>query len=211
MSGRITGFLNTTPEAAPQRRTRPSRRSRDMFNFLNEHPTNVKLTKSQWRRHTVLFRKLQRIVESTYAVDAKSIVFRYGLIMMRICAIFTALRKWESKLTFTDCYCDDADFKTARSMVLTCVKHSLALFTMLPGGVKESQPAQSNEEVLYILCDMPDEFTWGEFAAALKAAHFSESTCSRALKKFVKSGLIIKKEGKYIKNKKALKKVSKRA
>ena len=95
-------------------------------------------------------------------------------------------------------------------MVLTCVKHSLALFSMLPEGIMESQPAQSNEEVLYTLCDMPDEFTWSEFQAALQAAHFSKNVCNKALKRFVKNGFIVKKEGKYVKNKKALKQVSKR-
>jgi hypothetical protein len=89
--------------------------------------------------------------------------------------------------------------------------HSLVLFTMLPRGIKETQPAQSNEEIFYILLSMPEAFTWSEFGAVLKEARFSESTCSRSLKKFVKKGFIVKKEGKYIKNPKALKKVSKRA
>ena len=135
----------------------------------------------------------------------------YGLIMMRLCTILTAMRKWEAKMTFTDVYCDDADFKTARGIVPNCIKHSLALFTMLPGGIKVTQPAKSNEEVFYILLAMPEEFTWSEFWAALKAAQFSKNICNKALKKFVKKGFIVKKEGKYIKNKKALKKVSKRA
>ena len=54
------------------------------------------------------------------------------------------------------------DTANTDSMGLIFVKHSLLLFILQPGEVKESQPAQSNEEVLYILCDMPDEFTWME-------------------------------------------------
>ena len=183
-----------------------SRDIKDMFNYLRDHPTNVKLTKAQWNKHTAIFQRLKKIVECTHMADARSIVFRYGLMMVRICAILTAMRKWADKLSFTDYYCDDTDFETACGIVVNCIKHSLALFTMLPDGIKEMKPAKSNEDILAILLAMPDEFTWSDFLTAMRREHFSRNACNKSLKNFVKNKFVSKKEGKYIKNHSVLKK-----
>jgi hypothetical protein len=104
----------------------------DMINLLEQYPTIVDLSRSQWDRlNATCSHWLYEVVTFT-SDDAGSIVKRLGLILYRIAMIFTALRKVENGDTSQCVECTDADFDSALILADLYLQHSLLMFHNLP-------------------------------------------------------------------------------
>ena len=104
----------------------------EMHKLLLESPTLVTFTPGQWERHTQQF----GVWLKSALVEGKefptSIVFRHGLLAMRLASILTIFRKWDDYRYAKEYCCTDADFDTAMQIIATVIEHSLLLGTSLP-------------------------------------------------------------------------------
>lgn len=104
----------------------------DIINFLSLSPTEINLTAHQWAQLNTTFNTMLTDVTIYTSEDAASIVFRLGLVLYRVCMIFTALRKFENSDCTTEYTCTDIDFENALAIVQTYLQHSILMFNNLP-------------------------------------------------------------------------------
>ena len=104
----------------------------DIINFLSSTATEVNLTANQWKILNATFNTMLTDVTIYTSEDAASIVFRLGLVLYRVCMIFTALRKFENGDCTTAYTCTDIDFENALAIVQTYLQHSILMFNNLP-------------------------------------------------------------------------------
>jgi hypothetical protein len=145
----------------------------EMYDFFENSPTNIYLTSEQWNRLNNAFHdKLMTVVIFT-SVDAASIVYRLGLILFRICMIFTSLRKFENGDCSKDVTCTDEDFQAALILSDVYLQHSLLMFNNLE---------EQKDPIIYkmpnnkkqLLDQLPQEFQRKEAVALGKNLGLSE-------------------------------------
>lgn len=112
--------------------TQLSQETFDMINLLEQYPTIVELSRSQWDRLNATCSHWLYEVVTFASDDAGSIVKRLGLILYRIAMIFTALRKVENGDTSQCVECTDTDFDSALILAELYLQHSLLMFHNLP-------------------------------------------------------------------------------
>ncbi|MCC6762843.1 MAG: DUF3987 domain-containing protein, partial [Chitinophagaceae bacterium] len=103
-----------------------------MIAFLEQSPTEVQLSESQWQQLNTAFAGMLADVATFTGEDAAGVVFRLGLVLFRMCMIFTAMRKAENAEITPTMYCADQDFQNALAIVKTYLQHSLLMFNNLP-------------------------------------------------------------------------------
>jgi hypothetical protein len=103
-----------------------------MVLFLENNPTHVHLTSNQWSRLNREFKDYLKDITEFAGEEATSVIKRMGLILYRICMIFTAIRKFENGECAQEIYCSDDDFENAIQLVDIYIQHSILMFTNLP-------------------------------------------------------------------------------
>jgi hypothetical protein len=103
-----------------------------MVLFLENNPTHVNLTSNQWSRLNREFKDYLKDITEFAGEEATSVIKRMGLILYRICMIFTAIRKFENGECAQEIYCSDDDFENAIQLVDIYIQHSILMFTNLP-------------------------------------------------------------------------------
>lgn len=161
-----------------------------MFKFLMAHPTEVKLTRSQWQQHDRYFKKMLQRVHTENEENVQAIVFRHGLHAVRIAQTLTALRKYEAGFTMKECICTDDDFHTAMAITDTLLQHSLVLSTILPGTAKSRRTMRDFFRVRAVLDTLPETFAAPDFVERLMARGISRSSAYRKLETAVKNGMV---------------------
>jgi hypothetical protein len=104
----------------------------NIIELLTQSNTTVLLTTDQWQKLNTTFETMLTEVTIYTSEEAASIVFRLGLVLYRVCMIFTALRKVENGDLTNDCTCTDLDFDNALAIVQTYLQHSILMFNNLP-------------------------------------------------------------------------------
>ncbi|MFV0586363.1 DUF3987 domain-containing protein, partial [Bacteroides reticulotermitis] len=171
----------------------------DMYLLFLQSPTEVTLTPSQWEEHTVYFDRLLNEVASEQADAPGSIVLRAALIVARIAAVLTAIRKTESAMRMKEFICTDEDFHSAMEIVKTTINHSLLLISSLPGDEVKPKPLKSYFRIRSVLDLLPKNFTYKEVRdKAIEMGIPERSTC-RYLKKLLELNYLEKQEDSYIK------------
>lgn len=136
----------------------------EMYDFFENSPTNIYLTSEQWNRLNNAFHdKLMTVVIFT-SVDAASIVYRLGLILFRICMIFTSLRQFENGDCSKDVTCTDEDFQAALMLSDVYLQHSLLMFNNLEEQ-KEAKEYKMPNNKKQLLDQLPQEFQRKEAVA----------------------------------------------
>lgn len=181
---------------------RLSKQVLDMYFLFLQSPTEVTLTDSQWAEHTAYFDNLLNEVASEQADAPGSIVLRSALIVVRIAAILTALRKAECAMQMKEYSCSDDDFHTAMDIVKTTFEHSLLLSSSLLPNKMKPQPLRAYFRMRPVLKVLPETFTYKEFRdMALKKDINERSTC-RYIQKLLDNKYIEKQGNMYRKLKK---------
>ena len=108
-----------------------------VYDFLEQHPTEVQLTPDQWEQLNIVFSKLLTNTVLFNSDDTSSIVFRLGLVLYRFCMIFTALRKVENGDCSEVVVCTDEDFLAALELINVYLNHSILMFNNL---ASQSEP-----------------------------------------------------------------------
>lgn len=168
----------------------------EMYDFFENSPTNIYLTNEQWNRLNNAFHdKLMTVVIFT-SVDAASIVYRLGLILFRICMIFTSLRKFENGDCSKDVTCTDEDFQAALMLSDVYLQHSLLMFNNLDEQ-KEAKEYKMPNNKKQLLDQLPQEFQRKEAVALGVSLGLSERSVDDFLNNSVPMLLEKPKTGHY--------------
>lgn len=174
----------------------------EMHKLLLESPTLVTFTPGQWERHTQQF----GVWLKSDLVEGKefptSIVFRHGLLAMRLASILTIFRKWDDYRYAKEYCCTDADFDTAMQIIATVIEHSLLLGTSLPDTGHPPVAMRKFHQFEDVLKKLPRIFSYIDFINAAKELGISVSTAKRYLRKAVEQELVVKQKDKYRKRRK---------
>ena len=174
----------------------------EMHKLLLESPTLVTFTPGQWERHTQQF----GVWLKSALVEGKefptSIVFRHGLLAMRLASILTIFRKWDDYRYAKEYCCIDADFDTAMQIIATVIEHSLLLGTSLPDTGHPPVAMRKFHQFEDVLKKLPRIFSYIDFINAAKELGISVSTAKRYLRKAVEQELVVKQKDKYRKRRK---------
>lgn len=174
----------------------------EMHKLLLESPTLVTFTPGQWERHTQQF----GVWLKSALVEGKefptSIVFRHGLLAMRLASILTIFRKWDDYRYAKEYCCTDADFDTAMQIIATVIEHSLLLGTSLPDTGHPPVAMRKFHQFEDVLKKLPRIFSYIDFINAAKGLGISVSTAKRYLRKAVEQELVVKQKDKYRKRRK---------
>lgn len=174
----------------------------EMHKLLLESPTLVTFTPGQWERHTQQF----GVWLKSALVEGKefptSIVFRHGLLAMRLASILTIFRKWDDYRYAKEYCCTDADFDTAMQIIATVIEHSLLLGTSLPDTGHPPVAMRKFHQFEDVLKKLPRIFSYIYFINAAKELGISVSTAKRYLRKAVEQELVVKQKDKYRKRRK---------
>ena len=181
---------------------RLSRQVLDMYLLFQQSPTEVTLTPSQWKEHTAYFDRLLNEVASEQADAPGSVVLRAALIVVRIAAILTAIRKTESAMRMKEFICSDEDFHSAMEIVKATINHSLMLISSLPGDEVKPKPLKSYFRIRSVLDLLPKTFTYKDVRDKALLMGISERSTCRYLKKLVELNYLDKQQDKYYKIKK---------
>jgi hypothetical protein len=168
----------------------------EMYDFFENSPTNIYLTQKQWDKLNNAFHdKLMNVVIFT-SVDAASIVYRLGLILFRICMIFTSLRKFENGDCSKDVTCTDDDFEAALILSDVYLQHSLLMFNNLEEQ-KEAKEYKMPNNKRKLLDQLPQDFQRKEAVAIGKKLGLSERSVDDFLNNSVPMLLEKPKTGHY--------------
>lgn len=174
----------------------------EMHKLLLESPTLVTFTPGQRERHTQQF----GVWLKSALVEGKefptSIVFRHGLLAMRLASILTIFRKWDDYRYAKEYCCTDADFDTAMQIIATVIEHSLLLGTSLPDTGHPPVAMRKFHQFEDVLKKLPRIFSYIDFINAAKELGISVSTAKRYLRKAVEQELVVKQKDKYRKRRK---------
>ncbi|MBK9939153.1 MAG: DUF3987 domain-containing protein [Chitinophagaceae bacterium] len=167
-----------------------------LINLLEQSPTMVELQPSQWQIINTTFPKMLSEVVTFTSEDAAGVVYRLGLVLFRICMIFSALRKHENGDMTETIICTDEDFNTALLIVQTYLQHSLLMFNNLPKQ-NESMQFHSGDGKRKFFEALPKEFTRKEATEIGTKFKLSARTVDDVLKSCLGVSLTKIKAGSY--------------
>ncbi|RTZ10945.1 DUF3987 domain-containing protein [Flavobacterium sp. GSP27] len=152
-----------------------------MVEFFERDEMVLLLTDEQWDKFNPIFSAYLVQISTFVSDDAQSVVKRLGIILFRLCMIFTAIRKFDTKDHHKEVYCSDIDFETALTLIKTYLQHSIIMFENLPkqeeGGVFKSG---QNKKLFFDA--LPQRFTRGEAIELAKNFNIAERTAGTFLK-----------------------------
>ena len=125
------------------------------------------------------------------APDITGVIFRTGLIVLRVAMVLCGLRILESGWQIKEYTCTDEDFDTAMKIVLTCMNHTLNTSTMMEEGSKRHK-LTNYYKLLPVLRKMNNRFKYSEFKLGANDIGIGDTSVKRALKKYIITGLITK-------------------
>lgn len=130
-----------------------------------------------------------------------AIVFRSGLITMRVAMVLCGFHIMEAGWDLNEYTCSDEDFDNSIKIVLTCMAHSINLSTIISNTVKR-QKLTNYYKLLPVLKTMKKEFRYIDFVKECKKRGFEETAAKKSLTKYLKSGLISRTSDEYKKKRK---------
>lgn len=162
-------------------------------NFFNTRgrETMLNFTSGQWDILDSVFETELGIVSAEEEKNVNAVVKRYGLITMRIAMTLCGNRIMEAGWQVSEYTCTDEDFNTALHIVLTCMKHTNHVSTMIKKQKKRGR-VTNFYKFLPILDMMPDTFRYSDFREEAEKVGLYPNTAKRALKKYTANGLLSK-------------------
>ena len=172
-----------------------------LHTLLLKSPTLVTFSRRQWSEHTAYFSRMLQSAHAEGRDALMSILFRHGLLVMRLAAILTCFRKCAEFPGANEYRCTDTDFHSAMLITQTVLEHSLLLSSSLPDSARPVQPLQKPHKLESLLAALPEKFSYSEFMSQAADLQCSQSTCKRMLRRALASQLVEKEEDGYRKTK----------
>ncbi len=149
---------------------------KDIYNYLETTKTEIELTPEQWNRFNDYFQIIIAESNDLISAEATSIVKRHGLMLFRLCLIFSALRKMEYGDDSKTITCEDIDFENAITIIKTVFQHSIIIYSNLPGVQNEFKITKRTRKEQFLLNLPEGEFRRKEAIEIGKKLEISERT-----------------------------------
>lgn len=149
----------------------------------------INFTREQWDRHASIFQEELGLAAAESNPNVVAIVFRSGLIALRVAMVFCGYRIMEAGWNVTEYTCTDEDFDNAVCITLVCMGHSANISTMMNEVVKRRR-LTNYYRLMPVLMKMKNEFRYSDFKNEAISSGLNESAAKRALKKYLETGLI---------------------
>ena len=152
-------WLDPSPKGNPVNLTdyfnKQSKQVFKMVEFFERDSMTLQLTEEQWDKFNPIFSSYLVQISTFVSDDAQSVVKRLGIILFRLCMIFTAIRKFDTNDHHKEIYCSDTDFETALTLIKTYLQHSIIMFENLPkqgeqGPFKSGQNKKHFFDAIYV-------------------------------------------------------------
>jgi hypothetical protein len=193
-------WLDPSPKGNPVNLTdyfiKQSNQVFKMVQFFERDSMILQLTDEQWDKFNPIFSTYLEQISTFVSDDAQSIVKRLGIILYRLCMIFTAIRKFATNDHHKEVYCSDIDFETALSLIKTYLQHSVIMFENLPKQ-GEQGPFKSGENKKLFYDALPNEFQRKEAIEIALIFNIKERTADNFLKACLGKYLIKSDTGLY--------------
>ena len=193
-------WLDPSPKGNPVNLTeyfnKQSNQVFKMVGFFERDSMTLQLTEEQWNKFNPIFSSYLVQISTFVSDDAQSIVKRLGIILFRLCMIFTAIRKFETNDHHKEIYCSDTDFETALTLIKTYLQHSIIMFENLPKQ-GEQGPFKSGENKKLFYDALPNEFQRKEAVEIAVNFNIKERTADNFLKACLGKYLIKSDTGLY--------------
>jgi hypothetical protein len=170
----------------------------EMVLFLDSGKTKIHLTREQWDKFNPTFSEYLSQISAFVSEDAQSIVKRLGLVLYRMCMIFTSIRKFQAQEQATDIQCLDEDFETASQLIEVYLKHNILMFENLPKQDDDEQgPFKSGQNKKLFFDALPNNFTRKEAVELGATFNIAERTVGSFLKSCLGKYLVQPEYGVY--------------
>ena len=193
-------WLDPSPKGNPVNLTeyfnKQSNQVFKMVGFFERDSMTLQLTEEQWNKFNPIFSSYLVQISTFVSDDAQSVVKRLGIILFRLCMIFTAIRKFETNDHHKEIYCSDTDFETALTLIKTYLQHSIIMFENLPKQ-GEQGPFKSGENKKLFYDALPNEFQRKEAVEIAVNFNIKERTADNFLKACLGKYLIKSDTGLY--------------
>lgn len=154
-----------------------------MVNYLQGCNTEIHLTKEQWDKFNPIFEEYLNQINAFVSTDAQSIVKRLGLVLYRICMVFTAIRKYQAQERATEVQCLDEDFEVAMQLIKVYLNHNILMFENLPKQEDdENGPYKSGDNKKKFYEALPIKFSRHEAVLLGESFSIKERTVGTILK-----------------------------
>jgi hypothetical protein len=178
-------WLDPSPKGNPVNLTdyfnKQSNQVFKLVEFFERDSMILQLTEEQWDKFNPIFSSYLVQISTFVSDDAQSVVKRLGIILFRLCMIFTAIRKFETNDHHKEIYCSDIDFETALTLIKTYLQHSIIMFENLPKQ-GEQGPFKSGENKKLFYDSLPNEFQRKEAIEMAVNFNIKERTADNFLK-----------------------------
>jgi hypothetical protein len=155
----------------------------EMVLFLDSSRTKIHLSREQWDKFNPTFSEYLSQISAFVSEDAQSIVKRLGLVLYRLCMIFTTIRKFQAQEQATDIQCLDEDFETASQLIEVFLKHNILMFENLPKQEdEENGPFKKGQNKKLFFDALPSHFTRKEAVDLGATFNIAERTVGTFLK-----------------------------
>lgn len=161
----------------------------DFWQFISGTPLKVDLKEEQWQTLNKKFGESLREVTEHESPGYAGIVKRHGLMLFKMCMVFTAFRKYEEKNASPLIYCRQEDFEIALSLIQRSLDHSLELVDLFPSR-SERTLASGNR----VYDRLPGVFSFKQAMAVAKPLGISERTVQRYLRNALRNRVLEKDE-----------------
>jgi hypothetical protein len=193
-------WLDPSPKGNPVNLTdyfnNQSKQVFKMVEFFERDSMTLQLTVEQWDKFNPIFSSYLVQISTFVSDDAQSVVKRLGIILFRLCMIFTAIRKFDTNDHHKEIYCSDIDFETALTLIKTYLQHSIIMFENLPKQ-GEQGPFKSGENKKLFYDALPNEFQRKEAVEIGKRFNMSERSVDSFLRSCLGNYLTQPKTGFY--------------
>lgn len=160
----------------------------DMWSFMKNQVTTVRLTSSQWEALNEFGESHLRHFYTFNGEEMAAVVKRHALMVFKLCMTLSGVRKFESRCQDEIVYCADHDFHIAMAIVRISLESSVRVIRSLPRSTPQVQLDQKGS----FWSQLPESFERKmaiEVASQLKV---SERTADRWIKSFIETGLLEK-------------------
>lgn len=155
----------------------------EMVLFLEDGKTEIHLSKEQWDKFNPTFEEYLSQISAFVSEDAQSIVKRLGLVLYRLCMIFTTIRKYQAQEHATEIQCLDEDFETAMQLIKVYLRHNILMFENLPKQEDDDKgPFKSGENKKHFFDALPTRFARQEAVILGGQFNIKERTVGSILK-----------------------------
>lgn len=157
----------------------------------SEAPVRVVMAEEQKERFSAYFKKAQNKYINLKPEEYIATVRRLGLICFRMCMLFSGLRIMEEGEFSGERVVEDRDFDNAIAMMDVLLRHSSALFNLLP---EESQLVKKVNKKERFLEALPGEFSRKEYLVIAEKVEISEKMADHYIRRFVDHGVIFRND-----------------